>query len=186
MNESDTELPASTEDDKKVPFLQRLLSTEDNAPSGPGSKAPSTPIEEPTEEDAQLAADLVEGYARLREEVGKFIVGQERVVEEVVTAVFAGGLLKLRWKHFVRNLIITGVIALLSVVGLRLFFSLTLGDAYDKDETLALAPGTYGKLKVKEGGTLILSSGAYVFLEIKVEKEGVIDLSLPITIDVED
>ena len=56
----------------------------------------------------------------------------------------------------------------------------------DKNETLALAPGTYGKVDVREGGTLVLSSGAYVFEDIKVEHGSVLDLSLPLTIDVED
>jgi MoxR-like ATPase len=41
--------------------------------------------------DDQLASALVKAYATLRQEVGKFIVGQEEVVEQVVIAILAGG-----------------------------------------------------------------------------------------------
>ena len=44
-----------------------------------------------TSEDEAVAAALIEGYDKLRAEVGKFIVGQEAVVEEVLIAVLAGG-----------------------------------------------------------------------------------------------
>ena len=45
----------------------------------------------PAHNDDQLAANLQEGYRRLRAEVGKFIVGQDDVVEQVVIAIMAGG-----------------------------------------------------------------------------------------------
>ena len=42
-------------------------------------------------EDRELAAHLVDGFGKLREEVGKFIVGQQEVVEQVMIAILAGG-----------------------------------------------------------------------------------------------
>lgn len=51
------------------------------------------PTEEPsfTSADEERAAKLVEGFHALTQEVGKFIVGQREVVEQVVIAIFAGG-----------------------------------------------------------------------------------------------
>ena len=48
----------------------------------------------------------------------------------------------------------------------------------DKNETLALAPGNYGKLEAKEGSTLQLAAGTYGFEEIKVEKKSTIEFDL--------
>ncbi len=58
----------------------------------------------------------------------------------------------------------------------------------EKNATLTLAPGNYGKLDAKEGTTLNLSAGHYVFEEFKIEKFGTINLDLTngtILIDVE-
>ncbi|MGB5329334.1 MAG: MoxR family ATPase [Gammaproteobacteria bacterium] len=51
---------------------------------------------EPTEslqatDDIELAADLIDRYARLRGELGKLIVGQDAVVEQVMLTILAGG-----------------------------------------------------------------------------------------------
>ena len=51
---------------------------------------------EPTEslqatDDIELAADLIDRYARLRNELGKLIVGQDAVVEQVMLTILAGG-----------------------------------------------------------------------------------------------
>lgn len=42
-------------------------------------------------EDQKLAAALTRGYANLREEVAKMIVGQDEVVKQTLIAIFAGG-----------------------------------------------------------------------------------------------
>ena len=44
-----------------------------------------------TPDDLALAAQLAEGCGRIREELGKLIVGQERVVDLVLTTLFVGG-----------------------------------------------------------------------------------------------
>jgi MoxR-like ATPase len=62
---------------EQQPIPQRIL----NSPQSPDG----TPV------TAEQAAELVDGYARLKREVGKFIVGQEEVVEQVLIAIFAGG-----------------------------------------------------------------------------------------------
>ena len=41
--------------------------------------------------DADRAAELVASYRKLRDELAKAIVGQEAVVDQLVTAMFAGG-----------------------------------------------------------------------------------------------
>ena len=51
---------------------------------------------EPTEslqatDDIELAADLIDRYARLRGELGKLIVGQDAVIEQVMLTILAGG-----------------------------------------------------------------------------------------------
>jgi MoxR-like ATPase len=43
------------------------------------------------EEDVRMAAELVEAGERIRREVGKVIVGQEEVVNELLTALFCNG-----------------------------------------------------------------------------------------------
>ena len=43
------------------------------------------------EADEEIAATIIDGYDILRDEVAKFIVGQEQVVEEVLIAILAGG-----------------------------------------------------------------------------------------------
>ena len=42
-------------------------------------------------DDIALAEDLIERYARLRAELGKLIVGQDTVVEQVMLTILAGG-----------------------------------------------------------------------------------------------
>ncbi len=57
-----------------------------------------------------------------------------------------------------------------------------------KNETTALAPDTYGKLKVEEGGTLELDAGTYTFESIDAHKNASIEFGLEdgdVTIDVE-
>lgn len=46
---------------------------------------------EPPVDDKVAAASLVESFRKVKEEMGKFIVGQEQVVEQLVIAVLAGG-----------------------------------------------------------------------------------------------
>jgi uncharacterized delta-60 repeat protein len=58
----------------------------------------------------------------------------------------------------------------------------------EKNETLTLEPGAYGKLEIKEGATLNLSAGNYTFEEFGVEKNAAINLDVsggPIVIQVE-
>ena len=44
------------------------------------------------EADAKQAADkFIETFNRIREEIGKFIVGQEEIIEQVLLAVVSGG-----------------------------------------------------------------------------------------------
>jgi Na+/H+-dicarboxylate symporter/ABC-type amino acid transport substrate-binding protein len=47
------------------------------------------------------------------------------------------GSLKIRWKTFIRNLLITVVMLVGGLVGLRLFFSETVGDSYKMDQILS-------------------------------------------------
>ena len=57
----------------------------------------------------------------------------------------------------------------------------------DKNQTLALAPGTYGDLKVEVNATLILSSGDYFFTQAEFKKEAVLSVDVsggPVTINV--
>jgi MoxR-like ATPase len=42
-------------------------------------------------DDIELAADLIDRYARLRGELGKLIVGQDAVIEQVMLTILAGG-----------------------------------------------------------------------------------------------
>src|SRR5688572_23800582 len=58
--------------------------------------APPTPAEPPagpppSESDVEAARYLADTYKHLQEELGKVIVGQERVVEEILIAIFARG-----------------------------------------------------------------------------------------------
>ncbi len=43
------------------------------------------------EDDIELARDLAQRYQRVREELGKLIIGQDRVVEQVLLTILAGG-----------------------------------------------------------------------------------------------
>src|SRR5438105_5426384 len=54
---------------------------------------PAAPAEPPAAKDADLAAieRLNDGYRRLRQELGKAVVGQQRVLEELLIAIFARG-----------------------------------------------------------------------------------------------
>ncbi|MFT5042961.1 MAG: MoxR-like ATPase, partial [Hyphomicrobiaceae bacterium] len=82
---SEKNSPAPTE---KKGVIERLLSSEDNSPK------PITdpiPVMDTTSEDEELAAFLVESYNKLKGEIGKFIVGQEQVVEQTIIAILAGG-----------------------------------------------------------------------------------------------
>src|SRR6516165_10463593 len=45
----------------------------------------------PSENDLEAIERLTEGYRRIRQELGKAIVGQERVLEELLIAIFARG-----------------------------------------------------------------------------------------------
>ena len=81
--------------------IKRILSRGDNVEQETQAAEPDSPavaletqaaeLPEATPEDQELATSLVDGYGRLREEVGKFIVGQNDVVEEVIIAILAGG-----------------------------------------------------------------------------------------------
>ena len=68
--------------------VERLLSAADNSPQPIQDPVPGG---QPTMEDEQLAAFLVQSYNKLREEVAKFIVGQDQVVEQTIVAILAGG-----------------------------------------------------------------------------------------------
>ena len=48
--------------------------------------APETPLD-----DQAAAAMLVDVYRRVTEEMGKFIVGQQDVIEQLMIAILAGG-----------------------------------------------------------------------------------------------
>ena len=63
------------------------------APPAPDSPPPSEPSASPAggESDVEAARQLAGAYQALMGEVGKVIVGQERVVEEILIAIFARG-----------------------------------------------------------------------------------------------
>lgn len=52
---------------------------------------PANSNNETTPDDVAVVQQLVESYDRIREELGKIIVGQEAVIEELLIAMFAGG-----------------------------------------------------------------------------------------------
>ncbi|HEX8311182.1 MAG TPA: MoxR family ATPase [Chthoniobacteraceae bacterium] len=64
------------------------MTTQTTLETAPSAPAASTPI--PTDDKA-AAALLVSAYGRIVEEMGKFIVGQHDVIEQLVIAVLAGG-----------------------------------------------------------------------------------------------
>ena len=45
----------------------------------------------PEENDIEAVERLAEAYQRLTDELGKVIVGQQSVIEELLIALFAGG-----------------------------------------------------------------------------------------------
>src|SRR6478735_4379797 len=58
--------------------------------SSPESTTPAAAASEPLDDKA-AAKLLVDSYAKIVEEIGKFIVGQNEVIEQLVIAVLAGG-----------------------------------------------------------------------------------------------
>ncbi|MFT5105260.1 MAG: MoxR-like ATPase, partial [Pseudoalteromonas tetraodonis] len=82
---SEKNSPAPTE---KKGGVERLLSPQDNSPQPIADPVPSI---DTTPEDEELAAFLVDSYNKLRAEIGKFIVGQDQVVEQTIVAILAGG-----------------------------------------------------------------------------------------------
>ncbi len=52
---------------------------------------PTQPEVEPSGDDAAQIAALAHAYRRLRDEIGKVIIGQENVVEDLLTGLFARG-----------------------------------------------------------------------------------------------
>jgi MoxR-like ATPase len=55
------------------------------------SPAPVIPAAAEPPDDKAAAAQLVDAYRRIADEMGKFIVGQQEVIEQLVIAVLAGG-----------------------------------------------------------------------------------------------
>ena len=51
----------------------------------------STPLPSPAESDHQLVERLMAGRHRIEEELGKVIVGQREVIEQIMLALLAGG-----------------------------------------------------------------------------------------------
>ena len=74
--------PAPPEPEEDVHVVPPVSSEPVAAVSGEGIES---------SEDRALAAQLVESFEKLRTEVGKFIVGQQEVVEQVMIAILAGG-----------------------------------------------------------------------------------------------
>ena len=60
------------------------------AAAGP-TPAEALPDAPPSESDVEAARYLADTYKHLQEELGKVIVGQDRVVEEILIAIFARG-----------------------------------------------------------------------------------------------
>ena len=57
----------------------------------PSSAEKSAPVASAPPDDKAAAAMLVEAYKKIADEMGKFIVGQQDVIEQLVIAVLAGG-----------------------------------------------------------------------------------------------
>lgn len=57
----------------------------------PQNAAAIEPNEEVREKEAQAIRGLATAYARLREEIGKVIIGQQDVVDQILIAMFSGG-----------------------------------------------------------------------------------------------
>jgi len=52
---------------------------------------PTAPVNDPTASDKQTVEHLLASRAKIRTELGKVIVGQNEVVEQLLIALFAGG-----------------------------------------------------------------------------------------------
>ena len=52
---------------------------------------PAAPEDTPPRDDAAAVAALADDYRRLRAEIGKVIIGQDDVVEELLIGLFARG-----------------------------------------------------------------------------------------------
>ena len=77
---------SKTNDTSKPSFMQRLLGADEKA-----QEPQPTNLPKPSADDEKMAKALVDSYEKLKEEIGKFIVGQADVVEEVIIAILAGG-----------------------------------------------------------------------------------------------
>jgi cytoskeletal protein CcmA (bactofilin family) len=71
----------------------------------------------------------------------------------------------------------------LTIVPLELLSPSTLAaggqdETVQQNQTLTLSPGSYGKLELKKGSTLNLSTGQYAFESVKADKDSTIRLDL--------
>ena len=57
-------------------------------PAGVPDPEPHAPV---GRDEAAIVVQLADDYRRMREEIGKVIIGQEAVVEQLLTALFARG-----------------------------------------------------------------------------------------------
>src|SRR5262245_34958962 len=67
------------------------LSAEDAEPARAGSEAPAGERWPRLEGDVAAIERLNDGYRRITHELGKAVVGQQRVLEELLIAIFARG-----------------------------------------------------------------------------------------------
>ena len=85
---------------------------------------PSSAYPQPSRDDAAAVAALAEDYRRLRSEIGKVIIGQEDVVEELLTGLFARGhVLLIGVPGLAKTLLVSTVARILSLSFRRIQFT---------------------------------------------------------------
>jgi MoxR-like ATPase len=84
----------------------------------------TAPAEQPTRDDAAAVAALAENYRRLRAEIGKVIIGQDDVVEELLIGLFARGhVLLVGVPGLAKTLLVSTVARILSLSFRRIQFT---------------------------------------------------------------
>ncbi len=85
---------------------------------------PSDPTPDPTRDDLLALARLAEGYERIRGEIAKAVVGQDEVVEQLLTGLFARGhVLLVGVPGLAKTLLVSTVARIVSLTFRRIQFT---------------------------------------------------------------
>src|SRR6478752_1111067 len=86
--------------------------------------SPARPGPEPTQDEVAAIASLMESYRTLRAEIGKVIIGQDDVIEELLTGFFARGhVLLVGVPGLAKTLLVSTVARILSLSFRRIQFT---------------------------------------------------------------